>query len=54
MILIISSICSFKMNKANPFPALAAPFPVIFLSNVFSAFEAKLLTNLGKVSLAYL
>ena len=39
------------MNKVNPFPALIAPFPLIFLSNLFVAFEAKLLTNPGKLSL---
>ena len=47
MIAIISSISSFEMNKVNPFPALAAPFPFIFLSNLFiadeAAFEAMLL-----------
>ena len=40
------------MNKVNPFPVLTAPFPLIFLSNLFIAFEAKLLTNPGKLSLA--
>ena len=39
------------MNKVSPFPALIAPFPLIFLSNLFIAFEAKLLTNPGKLSL---
>ena len=52
MILIISFISSFKINKTNPFPAPAAPFPFIFLSNIFIAFEAKLLANLGKLFLA--
>ena len=52
MILIISSISSFKINKVNPFHALTASFPLIFLSNLFIAFEAKLLTNPGKLSLA--
>ena len=41
---------SFKINKVNPFPALAATLPLIFLSNFFIAFEAKLLTNPGKLS----
>ena len=36
----------------NPFPALAAPFSLIFLSNFFIAFQVKLLTNLGKLYLA--
>ena len=40
------------MNNANPFPALTAPFPLIFLSNLFIAFKVKLLTNPGKLSLA--
>ena len=52
MILIISFISSFKVNTVNPFPACTAPFPLIFLSNLFIAFEAKLLTNPGKLSLA--
>ena len=30
-ILIISPISSFEMNKMNPFPALTAPAPLIFL-----------------------
>ena len=41
-----------EINKVNPFPALTAPFPLIFLSNLFIAFEIKLLTNPGKLSLA--
>ena len=49
MILIILFISSFKINKVNP--ALAAPFPLIFLSNLFIAFEVKLLTNPGELSL---
>ena len=52
VILIISFISSFQINKVNPFPALTPPFPLIFLSNLFIAFEAKLLTNPGKLSLA--
>ena len=43
---------SFKINKVNAFPALTAPFPLIFLSNLFITFEVKLLTNPGKLSLA--
>ena len=50
MILIISFISSFKINKVNLFPALKAPFPLISLSNLFTALEAKLLTNSGKWS----
>ena len=36
----------------NPFPHLTAPLPLIFLSNLFNAFKAKLFTNQGKLSLA--
>ena len=52
IILIISFISLFKINKVNPFPALTAPFPLTFLSNLFYAFESKLPTNPGKLSLA--
>ena len=52
MILIISFISSFEINNVNPFPALTAPFRLIFLSSSFIAFEGKLLTNHGKLSLA--
>ena len=52
IILIISFIFSFKINKVNPFPTLTTPFPFIFLSNIFIAFEVKLLTNPGKLYLA--
>ena len=49
LILIISFISSFEINR---FPALIAPFPLIFLSNLVIAFEAKFLPNPGKLSLA--
>ena len=56
MILIISFISSFEMNKANPFPVLTARFPLILLSKVFMAFEAAfetaLLTDPDNLSLA--
>ena len=52
MILITSFISLFEINKVNPFPALTTLFPLIFLSNLFIAFEVKLLTNPGKLSLA--
>ena len=52
MILIISLISSFKINKVNLFPPLTGAFPLIFLSNLFIALEAKLLTNPGKLSLS--
>ena len=51
MILIISFISSLEKNKRNPFPVPATPFPLAFLSNLFIAFEPKLLTNPGKLSL---
>ena len=51
-IIFISFISSFEMNKVNLLPALKASFLLIFLSNLFIAFEVKLLTNLGKLSLA--
>ena len=52
VIFIISFISSFEINKVNPFPALTAPFPLIFLSNLFIALEVVLLTNPGKLFLA--
>ena len=43
------------MNKANPLPALTSRFPLILLSNLFTAFEAEfeaiLITNPGNRSL---
>ena len=52
IILIISFISSFEITKVNPFSALTAPFPLMSLSNLFIAFEVKLLTNPGTLSLA--
>ena len=52
IVIIISFISSFKVNKVNPFPNLTAPFLLIFLSNLFIALDVKLLTNLVKLSLA--
>ena len=52
MILIISFISSFEINKVYLTHALTAPFPLIVHSNFFTAFEAKLLSNPGKLSLA--
>ena len=49
MILIISFLSLFEITKgAKP---LTAPFPLIFISNLFISFETKLLANLGKLSL---
>ena len=52
MILILLFVFSFEINKVNPFLALTAPFPLIFLPNLFIAFESQLLTNPSKLSLA--
>ena len=48
MILVISFIFSFEINKVNAFSALTAPLPLIFPPNWFIGFEAKLPTNPGK------
>ena len=40
------------MNKVNLFPALTAPFPLVFLLDLLIAFENKLLSNPDKLSLA--
>ena len=52
MILIITLISSFERNKVNCSLVLNASFLLIFLSNLFIKFEAKFLTNPGKLSLA--
>ena len=52
MILIISFISSFKMNKVNPFPVLVAFFQLTFLWNLSKIDEVSLFANLGKTSLA--
>ena len=49
LILIISSISSFEMNKVNTFPALTAPFLFISISNVSKIDEIALVTNLGNL-----
>ena len=43
---------SFEINKVNSFPILAAPFLLISFSNLFVRFKAKLITNVGTLSLA--
>ena len=48
MILMISSLFSFEMNKVNLLPALTTLFPLILLSTLFFVFEAMLLINPGK------
>ena len=50
IILIISFISSIEINKLNPFPAVIAPFTLIFLSNLF--IKGKLFTNQDTLSLA--
>ena len=39
------------MDKVNPFPALTAPCPLIFLSNLSNTDEVTLVVYLGKASL---
>ena len=51
MILKIKFVYLFKINQINHSSALTARFPLIFLSNLFIAFEVKLLTNPSKLSL---
>ena len=50
MILIISFLSLFETTKGVK--PLTAPFPLIFISNLFISFETKLLANPGKLSLA--
>ena len=52
MILIILFISSFEIKNVNPFDTLTTPFALIFLSNLFLAFQAKLLANPVKLPLA--
>ena len=51
-IILIIFIASFEISKVNPFLALTAPFPRIFLANFFIVLEVKMLTNPGKLSLS--
>ena len=43
---------SFEINKVNPFSALTASYPLIFLSNLSNTDEFALDANLGKTPLA--
>ena len=52
MNLIMLFISSFRIIKINSFPVLTAVFPIIFLSNLYTAFEGKLFTSPSKLSLA--
>ena len=47
----MSFISSYEINKVNLSLALTSPFLRIFLSNFFIAFEVKLFTKPGKLSL---
>ena len=47
LVLIISLIFSFGINKVNLFPVVTAPFQFTFFSNLFIMCEVKLLTNPG-------
>ena len=40
------------MNKVNPFSAFTAPFPLIFPSNLFIAFEVILFSKPDELSIA--
>ena len=51
MILIISFTPSFPIHQLNHFCVLTSTFAFFFLSNLFIAFEVKLLTNPSKLSL---
>ena len=51
MILIISPISSFEMDKVNPFPAVTGPGLLVFLSDLSNTDQVVLVTNLGKTSL---
>ena len=52
MISIIPFISSFEINKVNNLSYLTTLFPLIYLSDLFIACEAKLHTNSGKLSIA--
>ena len=52
MVLIISFISSLEINKVIPFLYLRTIFPLISISNLFIAFEIKLLNNSDKLSVA--
>ena len=51
-ILIIPFTSSFEMDKMNPFPALTASCPLIFLSNFSNTAEVALVANFGRISLS--
>ena len=52
LFLFILFTSSFQINKVISLPTLTALFLLIFLSNLVTVFETKLLTNPGKLSLA--
>ena len=52
IIFIISLMCLVEINEVNCLFSLIASFLLIFLSNLFIAFEVRYLTNSSKLSLA--
>ena len=51
-IIFISLMCLVEINEVNCLFSLIASFLLIFLSNLFIAFEVRYLTNSSKLSLA--
>ena len=47
-ILIMSYISSFQVNIVDPFPALTAPFPLIYLSYISNIDKIAFVANVGK------
>ena len=54
MILIISFISPFEINKVNSFPPLTNPFPFIFPSHLYTVFESVLLLKIIQVVILHL
>ena len=52
LMILISFISPFEINKVNSFPALTDAFPLIFFSNLIIAFGVKLLTDPDILSIA--
>ena len=52
IIFIISLMCLVEINEVNCLFSLIASFLLIFLSNLFIAFEVRYITNPSKLSLA--
>ena len=47
----MSYISSFQVNIVDPFPALTAPFPLIFLSYLSNIYKIAFVANVGKTFL---